>query len=208
MSMATLKMTEDLLVAILLGDSTIERKGVKHILKFFLPPSKQKILKMYIDKSKLQTLIYIDAVPGENNLFIISNSLVLERIIRDWSDGENVIALDPRLLRNSTYMLWLCLFGNKVDNQVVIHQNTLTLNTKHSLIHFFGKTMGNSFLRLNSEGHFKVQALDELLLTSIIEHRPSYESLAILELLTDHAKKSFMLKQEKIEEEMREHACF
>ncbi len=208
MSIPTLRMTEDLLVAILLGDSTIQKKSAKHELKFYLPPNKQKILKMYIEKYKLQSLICIDGVNEETDFFIVSNSLVLERIIREWSDGTNIIFLDPRLLKNSTYMLWLCLFGRKVNNQVIIKQNTLTLDTKHTLIYFFENTMRTSFLRLNAEGHLKVQAIDELLLASIIDNRPSYESLALHELLTDHSKKSFLQKQEKMKEEMREYACF
>lgn len=208
MSIPTLRMTEDLLVAILLGDSTIQKKSGKHEIKFYLPSQKQKILKMYIEKHRLHSLICIEEVIKENDFFIVSNSLVLERIIREWSDGTNVIFLDPRLLKTSTYMLWLCLFGKKVNNQVLIKQNTLTLDTKYTLIYFFERTMRTSYLRLNAEGHLKVQALDELLLASIIENRPSYESLALHELLTDHAKKSFLQKQEKMKEEMREYACF
>lgn len=207
MSIPTLRMTEDLIVAILLGDSIIQNRSGKHELKFCLPSNKQKILRMYNEKYCLHSLICIER-EKEKDYFLVKNSLVLERIVRDWSDGTNVIAVDPRLLKNSTYMLWLCLFGEKVNDHVIIKQNTLTLDTKHTLIYCFEKTMRTSYLRLNAEGHLKVQALDELLLTSIIENRPSYESLALHELLTDHAKKIFLQKQEKMKEEMREYACF
>lgn len=208
MSIPTLRMTEDLIVAILLGDSFIQNKSGKHELKFYLPLNKRKILKMYIEKYQLQHLVFIEEMIDEKDTYLVKDSLVLERIIRAWSDGTNIIAMDPRLLRNSTYMLWLCLFGTKVNNQVLIKQNTLTLDTKHTLIYLFEKTMRTSYLRLNAEGHLKVQALDELLLTSIIENRPSYESLELHALLTDHAKKTFLQKQERMNEEMRGYACY
>lgn len=199
-----MRLMEDLIVSILLGDSHLKKNNSENEIVFYLHPKKYYILDFYIKTNRLENMITIK-IEGFDN-YVLKSSIVSEIIIRDWTDGTNVIALNPQLLRKNTYMLWLCLFGHQVNEEVVIRHNNLTSDVRKSLAFFFNTMMKNSCLHVKHADYIKIKSFDELLIESLKARRPSYESIELKALLTQKEKLSFDRKKINREGELLIHA--
>ncbi|MCM3390572.1 hypothetical protein LG296_19650 (plasmid) [Ureibacillus chungkukjangi] len=166
-----LRYTEDLVVAILLGNSVIKKKKGKHTLEFTLEDNKKFILDMYIEKNNINSL----NIEKCNSKFILHSSFILERIIKEWTDSIQVSLIDPRYFNRNMFTIWLCLFGHKKKRAVVIQHNNLTYEVQEVLVRLFKEIMNSTTIVTNNY-YFKIGAFDKLVMDSIRNNRPSYET--------------------------------
>lgn len=175
----SIKQTEDLLISLLIGNSWIVKpKGRKQSeLHFQLKENKQFILGKYLDTNN-QAAVVIREVNGENNIYAVEHSIMLERILRDWTNGKEVIAINPINLSTSVFMLWICLFGERLTNEAVLVNNTITMEAAKTLCFYYREYMDSAYI-LFKNSKFRIGALDEIFLYSIRNNRPSYETLEL-----------------------------
>lgn len=185
-----LRLTEDLIVALILGNSNIEKesRGL-HRLVFSLPINKQIILEKYLKKNRINSLEFEKDSSGR---FTLKHSLILERIISEWTKNCVVEAIDPRYFNKNMFMLWLCLFGEKTKRYVIIKHNHLSYRVQQAIIQLFKEIM--SFTTITTNGYyFKISCFKELFLESIRNSRPSYESAELWDLLSNNEKEKLNL---------------
>lgn len=176
-----LRMTEELIVTLLLGSGRhIRQKGGNSELEFTLLPDKVYILETYIKQNKIE--LDIRQVEDQPHTYILKPSLLLERILRDWTDDEKIIAVDSKYLTSSVFMLWVCLFAEKQENEAIVNKTNLALNAGNTVSYYFNKRMERVIIAyLNNKFH--IGALDELFKYSLKTNRPSYETLELGKLL-------------------------
>lgn len=179
----SIKQTEDLLVSILIGNSWIVTpKGSKQSeLHFQLNENKQFILRKYLDTNS-DAAVIIREVNLNENIYAVEHSLMLERILRDWTNGNEIIAINPINLSTSVFMLWICLFAERLSNESILMNKTISLDAAKTLCAYYGEYMESAYIMFRNN-KFRIGALDEVFLYSIRNNRPSYETLELGTLL-------------------------
>jgi len=181
-----MRLTEDLIVALLLGNSKIQKENNGlHSLVFTLPENKQLILEKYLKRNKINS---IDIKKYSNDEFKLKHSLILERILSEWTENGIVVAIDPRYFNKNMFMLWVCLFGKKRKRDVIIQHNHLAYNVQMTIIQLFKIIMSFNTITTN-KCFFKISCFEKIFLESIRNNRPSYESVELWNLLSENAQK-------------------
>ncbi|MGF9975506.1 hypothetical protein [Viridibacillus arvi] len=181
------KKVEDLIVAILLSDSHIRKNHRKNYeILFSLDKEKNYILHNYVIRNNIQDSISIKQIDDQK--YVFENNIMLERIVRDWTDGQRVTSINPQLLNTNVYTLLICLFAYKGKKDVIIHTNMA--REAQATVQFFIYELMGTHLIPNGKV-FKVRLLNKLVAKSIIEGRPYYESMEIMSLLSDQEKHYF-----------------
>lgn len=183
-----IKQTQDLIVSILIGNSWIvkSRGGNQSELHFKLKDNKHFFLKKYLDSNQ-NTSVVIREVNIQDNIFAVEHSTVLERILRDWTNGNNVIAINPNNLSPAVFMLWICLFGERFKSEAFLENTTMSLKAAKTLCEYYPKYMESAYI-VFANSTFTIGALDEVFLYSIRNNRPSYETLELGSLLPHDGK--------------------
>lgn len=177
--------TENLIVAILIGDSTVicKNSGL-HELDFTLPTNRQHILKQYLSNNPYAQ-IEIVQVNEQTNTYKIKSNFMLERIIRKWVDDRGkVIAVNPLQLSSSVFMLWVCLFANRTKFEGTIKSRNISLEATRVICKMYAHYLESSYI-LYKNGCYTIGALNGVFLYSIRNNRPSYETLEIGALLDE-----------------------
>lgn len=175
----SIKQTEDLLISLLIGNSWIVTpEGSKQSeLHFQLKENKQFILGKYLDTNSHASIVIREVNPDEN-IYAIEHSIMLERILRDWTNGKDVIAINPINLSTTVFMLWICLFGERLTNEAVLVNKTMSIEAAKTLCAYYGDYMDSAYIMFKN-CKFRIGALDEIFLYSIRNNRPSYETLEL-----------------------------
>ncbi|MFJ7890533.1 hypothetical protein ACIQYL_20950 [Lysinibacillus xylanilyticus] len=181
-----IKQTQDLIVSILIGNSWIVKTGNLYELHFKLKNNKHFFLRKYLD-SNPNTSVLIREVNEIENIYAVEHSIVLERILRDWTNGRDVIAINPINLSSTVFMLWICLFGERITNEAILENTTISLDAAKTLCEYYPEYMESAYI-IFKNNTFRIGALDEVFLYSIKNNRPSYETLELSTLLPHFGK--------------------
>lgn len=178
-SAKTLRHSEEFILALLMGDSLIKGDIHNHKVYFKVDQDKEFVLKLYLD-SNLLDYLSIDKI--SEGTYCLKNSFVLEKILREWSDGNQICAVDPQLLNPNVFLLWICLFAKIQHAEVSIVSHNLTKQVQQTILLIYKEIMKTDSIYL-SHNTFKIHSIEDIFIYSIHSHRPSYETVEISRLL-------------------------
>lgn len=195
---------EDLIVAIMLSDSQIQKNRYNgYEISFNLDHTKKYILENYISRNKITDDICIRQVGYES--YVLENNLLLERIIRDWTDGQTVVSINPGLLNSNVCLLLLCLFATKGKRNIIIKTN-MNASAQTTLQYLCYELFKIHFIPNGK--HFKIRLLNNLISKSISEGRPYYESTELILLLSELDRLTFLNSRREHEKERLSYAFY
>lgn len=182
-----LQPTEDLIVAILLGNSVLESMDQEKVLKFQILPERVKVLENFID---LNQLTYLPLSSNGEGTYILRQNTVLKRIMVDLMTEEKLVYIDPALLNVNMYMLWFCLFGYKGDRKVYVSSN-IDDKAKQTLIDQLQSTLQLQVSAVSKR--FIVHSASRLAYLSIIHKRPQYETSILVQMANENERRKLNL---------------
>lgn len=197
--MHQLEALENLTIATLLQKPLVVEHPNGHIKNIQIPLEigKEDFLNKYIVRYKLETDV---TILKEYNMLQINQSLVLERIVRDWTTRGEVTGLNPSKVSSELFMLWICLFGRKTEKNVVI-DTSLDENVKQTVCKFFHKYLHTNLIDKGIV--FQIMPFTNILLKSYQEKRVLEETKELNKLLTDKERKklrTILIKWEEYHE--------
>lgn len=176
--------TENIIVAILLGNSEIIKKyNGLHEVQFKLPTNRSHILEQYLENN---TYANVDITPINEieHRYRLNTSFTLEKIIRDWTNEQGKITVfDPTKLTANVFTLWLCLFTIQDTFSVTIKSTSCTKEVAQALCRLYEGLIESSYI-CYKDSKFHIGALNSVLVYSLRNNRPSYETLSIASLMT------------------------
>lgn len=179
LQMNQLEALENLLIVTLFQQPTIieHTNGQVKQIEIRLEEGKEIFCKKYIGRYHLEKDVRI-----ESNLLQFAPSLGIERIVRDWTSKGEIIGLNPNKMSSNLFMLWICLFGRKTSNNVVIATN-LDTPIKQTIRLFFQQYLQTDLMDKGSL--FQIKPFTNILLKSYQEKRTLEETEELNKLLTD-----------------------
>lgn len=175
--------SQDLIVAILLGNSHIKLDTTIQSIRFKLKSDRVKVLENFIDLNQLDFLPFIKCAENE---YILEQNVTLKRILVDMSEDSIIKFIDPALLNINTYMLWFCLFGEKGDRKIYVSSN-IDPAAKKILV----ASLKSNF---DIEASFVAKRLiihsaSRLVFLSLANKRPQYETNILIQMANDSERK-------------------
>ena len=167
---------EDMIVAILLGNSKITRKPNGRCLYFKIDDRKTDILYSYLEGFRLEDQFNIDTWTGD---FYVKPSIMLENVLKNWVLDDKVEVIDPLTLRLNAYYIWISLFGEKKPNGVSILTN-LDSSLQYTLTELFKQQFGTKVYQGNT---MHIKPFSPIVLHAFKSNRPLQESMELTYLL-------------------------
>lgn len=197
--MNQLQALENLIIVTLLQEPQIKeyRNGNVDMIQVQLQEGKETFFTKYVTRYKLENHVTFSR---ETNLVKLHQSIVIERLVRDWTTKGEVIGLDPSKLSSELFMLWICLFGRKTEKNVVI-DTTLDDHVKHTVCRFFTKYLKTTLIDKGIV--FQIMPFTNILLKSYQEKGALEETEELNKLLTDKERvklKNILLRWEHYHE--------
>lgn len=178
-----LQTTEDLIVAILLGNSIIETNEKESVIRFQIMNERVKVLENFIEFNQLSYLPLKNTAPGE---YILQQDITLKRILTDLTQNNKVKYIDPALLNVNMFMLWFSLFGYKGDRKVYITSN-IDEAAKKTLVE---QLRANLELEISAvPKRFIIHSASRLAYLSILHKRPQYETSILIQMANEKERK-------------------
>lgn len=179
------KPLEDLIIAVFFSKCSIEKTKNGRELNFSLQTRKITYMDSYLRRHKLDNHIRIDSQSGNAS---IKESVVLEKILRDWTNGETVTAINPRLINAHTFLLWILLFGRKTKRSVAIDTNLNDHLRRDILFYFNLYLLAPLYDKVDS---FYIKPYFSVLAQAIQIQRPAIENLELNYLLPEQEVDAF-----------------
>jgi len=177
---------EDLIVSVLFSKYDIGLSEQGRYLKFAIKARKLELLKNYIQRNEITSHIQID----ENNLEVyIKQSIVLEKILREWTKERVVTGINPSNIRTNTFLLWICLFARKSSTGVVV-ETCLSIEIQKDIPYFFKNYFENSTLYPKGKT-FQIKPFYPVILRSIQQQQLAIENIELNYLLPQNEKIDF-----------------
>ncbi len=187
----SLKALNDLIVVILFSQNKDENNENHKGLVFELKERKETYLLDYIQLHNLES-----QVVRLHGKWHIKQSVLLEKIVREWTTNGLVTGIDPRSVTSSTFFLWILLFGRKTFNSVALDTN-LSESIKKDIPHYFNKFFSTTLYVKDKA--FYIKPYHQVLLKSISSQRPARENLEYNYLLPDNEIHLFKKNMRKLE---------
>ncbi|MEK5071654.1 hypothetical protein [Sporosarcina sp. FSL K6-1508] len=190
----SIKPLEDLIVAIFFAQSEIIKTPNGRELKFNLAKRKHELFNSYIQRNGLVNHIKFNPEKLEGR---IKQSILLEKMLRDWTIDGEVHAVDPRYVKTSMFLLWICLFARKTKASVAIDTNLPELTREDIPYHF-----SNYFdTKMYSKGSsFYIKPFHSVVTRSIQTQILAIENVELNYLLPENEELSFKKKMAEWEE--------
>ena len=184
---------EELLVSIILSDFETDINSNSGLIFQLVDTRKEIYLLNYINDNNLENQVH--KLPNSNK-WEVKPSLLSKKFLRSWTDNKtHVTAIDPRLLSENAFILWVLLFGEKSKSGVDIH-TSLDNSFKLEISKRFERKLG---ARLLDKGTlFQIKNYHYLLLNSFGQ-RSASEHLELNYLLPDGEAAIFKKKKERLE---------
>lgn len=182
------KPLEELIIAVLLSDCNIDNTPNGRHISFIIDERKIPYLENYIRENNIFPHVEYDK---NENTWMIKQSILLEKILREWTDFTEVIAVDPRYISENCLLLWILLFAEKTQKGVSIQTN-LPANIRKDIPYYFEDLFK---VRLFEKGNsFYIKTYYTLLYRANQIKRPAMDHLELNYLLHDHEVKKYKAK--------------
>lgn len=188
----SLKALSDLIVVILFSQYKDEHSENHKGLIFKIEDRKETYLLDYIQIHNLESQVI-----NLNGKWHIKQSVLLEKMIREWTTNGKVTGIDPRSVTNSTFFLWILLFGRKTATSVALDTN-LSERIKKDIPHYFNKFFATTLFVKDKA--FYIKPYHQVLSKSILSRRPAKENLEYNYLLPNNEVHLFKNNMRKMEE--------
>lgn len=188
------KPLDDLIISVLLSNHEIKRTPNGKQIIFEIKSEKNNVLVNYLQINKIEKHCHINY---KNNQCTIYHSIPLELILKDWTNEQyKLVAINPKKLTASTLILWISLFAEKTDRNVLINTN-MSKQVFETLNYYFNNYFN---CKLYFRGNFvTIKPFYLILLHSIYLHRPIIEMVELYNLIP--AKEIKQFKRELIKNE-------
>lgn len=177
------KALNDLIVSSLLTKYEVKSHEGQNYLKVEISQSKKYILEDYIEHHLISKFVQIQI---DEPYFIIRPCLMLEYILKDWTNNGEVTAINPSDLHINTLLFWITLFAYKTEYSVVVETN-LSIPLQKTLCYFFSRTIKDCEI-INMDNRFHFKSFLELYLLSN-SYRPYLETGELNEMLSSTEKR-------------------
>ena len=167
---------ENLIIAVLLQKYSIEQGENGRELSIEIKGRKLKYLESYIIRHELINHIYVNKVSEKVN---IRSSIILERILKEWTLEGQLVAIEPNKLTNSVFMLWTCLFARNNTKHVVIDIQ-MEQSIRNTIKYFYQLIFDTKLI--DKEQQFQFSSFTNILLNSY-QRKGSIEETAELNFL-------------------------
>lgn len=118
--MKTIKPLEDFIIATILAEGKIVSTTVGKEIHFSIQDRKYSLLNSYIQNNDINQHIIINK---KTYCGVIRQSIVLERLLKDWSKKGEIVAINPDKISSRVFLLSICLFAKKSNNGVLLDTN-------------------------------------------------------------------------------------
>lgn len=171
---------EDFIIAILLNKADIRKEREGRYLFFQLKKNRKSIiLDDYIKRYNLMNFI----IYNEKKLTgYVRPSLMLESVLRIWTENGKVHIIDPISLRFGAYYMWIALFAERTPNGTIIIQSELEHQVQYTLSILFKEQFGVNLIPGNP---LRITPFSPILIGSVKYNRPIKESMELSHLLPD-----------------------
>lgn len=190
----SIKALNDLIVAVLFSKYKEVPVGkFKELeLEFQLEERKIPYLLDYLEMNNLG-----QHIGCHENKWRIKQSIMLQKIIGEWTSEGQVVAIDPRIIRNSTFFIWILLFARKTSNSVALDTN-LSESIKKDIGHLFEQSFATTLYVKDKA--FYIKPYHKVLIQAIVLQRTAKENLEYNYLLPDNEVLMFKRSIKKREE--------
>jgi len=179
--MHSIRPLEDLIIAVFFSECQIVKTPNGKELKFNLGERKIPLFHSYVHRNGIENHIRFNS----DTECHIKQSVLLERIIQEWTTDGVVTAIDPRIVKTSTFLLWISLFARKTKKGVSI-ETSLPEWIQNDLPYYF-RSYFNTNLYLKGSS-FDIKPFHYILTRSITAQRPANEILELNFLLPENEK--------------------
>jgi len=188
--MKEIKPLEDMIVAILLAEWEIQKDEQGRRLHFRLDRRKLNVFWDYLNRFKIIEYVSFDPITLNG---YIKPSIMLERILKEWTGENQVQRIDPRKLRLNMYLIWVGLFAKKTFNGVAI-KTSLGKEQQRTLAILFNEQFDSTLIVGNT---IQLTPFSPILLRAVQSNRPIEECIELSYLLPQKEKK--IIKQKIID---------
>lgn len=183
--MRSIRPLEDLIIAIFLSECHIMKTPNGRELQFNLEQRKIQLFHSYIHRNGIDNHIRFNT---ETNVGQIKQSVLLEKILQEWTNNGVVTAIDPRIVKTSTFLLWISLFARKTKKGVTIDTNLPEL-IQRDIPYYFRSYINTTLYPKGSS--FDIKPFHFVLTSSITAQRPASEILELNFLLPENEEPVF-----------------
>jgi hypothetical protein len=173
------KPLEDLIIAVFFSKCSIHQTSDGREVEFSVAERKIPYLLSYLERYKIKNHLRIDLKTGVAS---IKESVVLEKLLREWTKEGLVTAIDPRFVGTSTFLLWILLFGRKTKRNVAIDTN-LSNTIRKDIPYYFEIYFKTTLYDKGSA--FYIKPYFSVLAQAIQTQRPAIENLELNYLLPE-----------------------
>lgn len=190
---------EDLIVAVLLSQTSIHKTHSGRSVVFKLKERKVSIFLDYLQRFNLTSQFEYSPLTLEA---YIRPSLMLEHILKIWIKEDKVQVIDPSTLRLNAYFMWIALFGEKTTTGVAV-PTELDSNLQYTLKNLFEDQFDTTLYRGQL---MQISPFNPIMLHAIKSNRPLEESMELSYLMPQKEKEYLKEKVYELEEERANYA--
>ncbi|WP_028393943.1 hypothetical protein [Bacillus cihuensis] len=191
---------EDLIIAALIAKPYLVTNKEGRSLCFKLEERKIPILNNYIQHFHLTNYITINKplLTG-----IIHPSIMLERILRDWTLEGYVQTINPQKTSLNMFLIWVALFGQKTEKSVIVSTD-LGIEQQRTLALLFYNHFHSNIICAGS--YMQIKPFSPLFLRALQSNRPIEECMELTFLLPKKEKNIIKQQISEWEEERSTYA--